>query len=108
MQRFAFVVDVLPEKKDEYLALHAAVWPDVESALSKHHVTNYSIFLIEDTLFGYYEYTGQDYEGDMASIDADPVTQRWLSHTDPCQVPFGREAAAGDKWRQLKEIWHLP
>ena len=52
VQRFAFVVDVVPERREEYLRLHARVWPQVEALLSAHHVTNYSIFLIEDTLFG--------------------------------------------------------
>ena len=61
-QRFAFVVDVVPERREEYIRLHAHVWPQVEALLSAHHVTNYSIFLLEDTLFGYYEYTGDDHD----------------------------------------------
>ncbi|WP_344104690.1 L-rhamnose mutarotase [Myceligenerans crystallogenes] len=107
MQRFAFVVDVVPERREEYLRLHAAVWPEIEAALSAHHVTNYSIFLIEDTLFGYYEYTGDDYQADLAAVDADPVTKEWLARTDPCQVAFGRDARPGDGWRRLTEVWHL-
>ncbi|BDO42987.1 L-rhamnose mutarotase [Cellulomonas sp. NTE-D12] len=108
MQRFAFVVDVVPELREEYLRLHAAVWPEVEAALSAHHVTNYSIFVLEDTLFAYYEYVGEDHAADLAAVDADPVTQEWLSRTDPCQVPFGRAARPGDRWRALEEVWHLP
>ena len=108
MQRFAFVVDVHPERRDEYLKLHAAVWPEVEAALSAHHVTNYSIFIIEDTLFGYYEYTGDDYEADLAAVDADPVTARWLALTGPCQTPFGWDHKPGEVWRRLDEVWHLP
>lgn len=108
MQRFAFVVDVVPELREEYLRLHAAVWPEVEAALSAHHVTNYSIFVLEDTLFAYYEYVGQDHAADLAAVDADPVTQEWLSRTDPCQVPFGRGARPGERWRALEEVWHLP
>ncbi|MBN9326087.1 MAG: L-rhamnose mutarotase, partial [Cellulomonas sp.] len=92
VQRFAFVVDVVPELREEYLRLHAAVWPEVEAALSAHHVTNYSIFVLEDTLFAYYEYVGDDHAADLAAVDADPVTQEWLSRTDPCQVPFGQGA----------------
>ncbi|OJV59836.1 MAG: L-rhamnose 1-epimerase [Cellulomonas sp. 73-145] len=108
MQRFAFVVDVVPELREEYLRLHAAVWPEVEAALSAHHVTNYSIFVLEDTLFAYYEYVGDDHAADLAAVDADPVTQEWLSRTDPCQVPFGQGARPGDRWRALEEVWHLP
>jgi len=107
VQRYAFVVDVRPERREEYLRLHAAVWPQVEAALSAHHVTNYSIFIIEDTLFGYYEYTGEDHDADLAAVDADPVTMEWLALTGPCQTPFGRNAEPGETWRQLDEVWHL-
>jgi L-rhamnose mutarotase len=107
VQRFAFVVDVVPEKRDEYVRLHADVWPGVEALLSAHHVTNYSIFLIENTLFGYYEYTGDDHEADLAVVDDDPVTREWLALTGPCQTPFGRAAAPTDGWRRLEELWHL-
>jgi L-rhamnose mutarotase len=108
VQRFAFVVDVVPERRAEYLELHAAVWPEVEAALSAHHVTNYSIFILEDTLFGYYEYVGEDHAADLAAVDADPVTQEWLRRTGPCQVAWGRTAAPDDGWRRLEEVWHLP
>jgi L-rhamnose mutarotase len=107
VRRFAFVVDVIPEKRDEYVRLHANVWPPVEALLSAHHVTNYSIFLLEDTLFGYYEYVGDDHEVDLAAVDADPVTQKWLALTGPCQTAFGRTAAPTDGWRRLEELWHL-
>lgn len=107
-QRFAFIVDVVPEHRAEYLRLHAAVWPEVEAALSAHHVTNYSIFVLEDTLVGYYEYTGADHAADLAACDAEPVVQRWLALTDPCQVAFGRRARPGDRWRAMQEVWHLP
>lgn len=107
-QRFAFVVDVVPELRGEYLRLHAAVWPQVEAALTAHHVTNYSIFILEDTLVGYYEYTGSDHVADLAACDAEPAVQRWLALTDPCQVAFGRDARPGDRWRAMTEVWHLP
>lgn len=107
VQRFAFVVDVVPERRQEYLRLHASVWLQVEAALAAHHVTNYTIFILEDTLFAYYEYVGRDHEADMALVDADPVTHEWLRHTDPCQVAFGRTARPEDGWRPLEEVWHL-
>jgi len=106
-QRFGFVVDVVPELREEYLRLHAAVWPEVEAALSAHHVRNYTIFILENTLFAYYEYVGEDHEGDLALVDSDPVTQDWLRRTGPCQTAFGRDARPGDGWRALDEVWHL-
>ena len=97
----------MPEKRAEYLRLHSAVWPQVEQTLRDCNVTNYTIFILEDTLFAYYEYEGTDHAADMARIAQDPVSQEWWTRTDPCQTAFGREAAAGERWRAMQEIWHL-
>ncbi|MCS5717687.1 L-rhamnose mutarotase [Herbiconiux sp. CPCC 205763] len=48
-------------------------------------------FAFGDTLFAYFENIGDDYEADMRVVDADPVSQQWLTHTDPCQVRIGGE-----------------
>lgn len=107
-ERHGLVVNVVPEQRAEYLQMHSDVWPQVEQTLRDCKVTNYTIFVLEDTLFAYYEYVGTDHAGDMARIAEDPVTQEWWKHTDPCQTAFGREAAAGERWRAMQEIWHLP
>ena len=106
MNRYAFVVNVLPEKREEYLELHRAVWPRVEQAMSENGIRNYSIFIIDDTLFGYYEYVGDDYEADMARVQADETSQEWWTHTNPCQVPFGTPPATGI-WREMDLAWHM-
>jgi L-rhamnose mutarotase len=108
MERHALVVDVRPELRERYLELHSAVWPQVEATLRDCHVGNYSIFILENTLFAYYEYTGDDHDADMARIAEDEVTREWWTRTDPCQVAFGDTAAPGERWRDLTEVWHLP
>ena len=106
MERHGLVVDIAPGRREEYLRLHAAVWPQVEQTLRDHHVTNYTIFVLDDTLFAYYEYRGEDHAADMAGIAEDPVTREWWTHTDPCQTPFGDDPAATG-WREATEVWHL-
>ena len=81
-----------PDRRAEYLELHRRVWPGVEAALRAANVRNYSIFLRGDTLFGDFEYHGDDFEADMATIAADSETQQWWKLTDPCQEP-GRTPA---------------
>ena len=108
MERHALVVGVRPERRAEYLELHSQVWPQVEQTLRDAHVTNYSIFNVGDLLFAYYEYVGEDHAADMARIAADPVTQQWWQHTDPCQVRVVEEREPGARWQPLDEIWHLP
>ncbi|MFD0327325.1 L-rhamnose mutarotase [Streptacidiphilus monticola] len=87
MKRIAQTTRLVPERREEYLALHRAVWPAVEAALHAAQIRNYSIFLHGDTLFAYYEYHGDDFEADLATVKADPETQRWWTFTDPCQDP---------------------
>lgn len=106
VKRLAQTIRLRPERREEYLALHREVWPGVEAALRAANVRNYTIFLREDTLFGYFEYHGDDFEADMASIAADPDTRRWWKLTDPCQEPR-HDVGTGGHWSDLTEIWHL-
>jgi L-rhamnose mutarotase len=36
---------------------------------------------------------------------ADPETQRWWQHTDPCQMPM-ESASEGEQWSPLEEVFH--
>lgn len=105
-RRFGSVIRLRPDRRYEYLALHASVWPGVEAALSRANIRNYTIFIRDDLLFGYYEYVGDDHATDVARIAADPETQRWWALTDPCQeqLPGTPE---GTQWAPLAELWHL-
>lgn len=99
------MITLRPEKEAEYRRLHAEVWPDVLAALRRAHVTNYSIFLRDGLLFGYLEYTGDDYDADMASIADDEATRRWWRLTDPCQQPLD-SARPGQWWAPAEEVFH--
>jgi L-rhamnose mutarotase len=96
-----------PEHRERYLELHAAVWDSVEAGLRAAHIENYTIFLRGDTLVGYYEYVGDDLDRDLAALDAEPETRRWLALTGPCQQDPAPDEAGEGPWRPLAEIWHL-
>lgn len=90
----------------EYRRLHAEPWPEVLATLRAANVTNYSIFVRDGMLFSYLEYTGDDYDADMALIAADPATQRWWTFTDPCQQPVPT-AQPGEWWAPAEEVFHM-
>lgn len=73
--------------------------------LAASHVHNYSIYRHGDLLFSYFEYTGDDYEADMAAIAADPETQRWWAVQMPLQRPL-EDRADGEWWKELPEVFH--
>jgi hypothetical protein len=53
------------------------------------------------------EYTGDDFEGDMKKMAADPETQRWWKETDPCQIPLPDAAAKKKTWSDMEEVYFL-
>ena len=105
MQRYGSVIRVVPEKLEEYKRLHAAVWPEVARMIAACKIRNYSIFYRDGLLFGYFEYVGSDYEADMAKMAADPVTQQWWEHCEPCQMPLDT-CAEGEWWAPMEEVFH--
>ena len=50
MTRYGMVIQLKPEKIEEYKKLHQHVWPEVLAILSKYHIKNYSIFLKDNLL----------------------------------------------------------
>ncbi|HHU12179.1 MAG TPA: L-rhamnose mutarotase [Clostridiaceae bacterium] len=104
--RIAQAARLKAEKRDEYLSLHANPWPEVLDRLTKSHVENYSIYLAGDLVFAYFEYTGDDYEADMAAIAADEATQRWWARCVPCLDDCLPDAGP-THWANLPEIFRL-
>ena len=55
MERFAWTAKLLPGKKEEYIRRHDEIWPEMTELLNKAGIHNYTIWLVGDELFGYYE-----------------------------------------------------
>jgi len=105
VKRYGWVIKVKPEKLDYYKELHANPWPGVLEQISKSNIRNYSIYLKDDYLFGYFEYTGNDFDGDMAKMAEDSVTRAWWKETDPCQEPI-ESRKEGEWWASMEEVFH--
>ena len=84
MRRFGQRAELKPECVEEYKRLHANAWPEVLETITQCNMQNYSIYIEGTELFAYFEYVGDDFEKDMAKMAADPITQKWWSHTKPC------------------------
>ena len=108
-QRIGMVIGIHPDRISAYEAIHAASHPGVRDLLNNYHMQNFSIFLQQFPsgdyyLFGYYEYTGEDFKADMAKLAAEPRNQEWLSITDPMQIPFPGERS----WSVMREVYYNP
>ena len=112
VKRYGKVIMVKEEKLAEYLRLHAAVWPGVNAMIHECNMHNFSIFHRrfpdgKHYLFMYFEYVGTDMEADTKKMAADPTTQEWWKHTDPCQEPLP-DRKPGDWWSDMQEVCHNP
>jgi len=110
IRRLGSVVGLNEETMQQYILLHAHVWPEVLERIRKANMRNYSIFAgqLDDGdyyLFSYFEYVGDDFDADMASIAADPVTRDWWKLTDPLQRRV-QGTPVGDQWKSMKQVFH--
>jgi L-rhamnose mutarotase len=110
IKRFGSVIGLKPEKEQYYRELHADTWPAVLERLKKSNVQNFSIYITElegkRYLFSYYEYTGDDFDRDIALIAEDPETKRWWKETDPCQIQLPTRKP-GANWSEMEMVFFM-
>lgn len=95
----------------QYKDCHAAAWPAVLDQIKDCNITDYSIFLDEQsmTLFASMKYTGNDFDADMEKMRANPEVRRWWEMTDSMQETLV-EGSMGSTdprgwWRDVEEIF---
>ena len=86
-QRSAFVLDVRPERIEEYIEAHRAVWPEMLDALRRAGIRNYTIFRNGNQVFGYFE--SDDLEAASRFMAEQDVSGRWQ---DAMAESFSRTA----------------
>ena len=105
MRRFGQVIGVKPDRIGEYERLHAETRPGVLAAIRAANIRNYSIFRHGSQLFAYFEYVGDDFAADMATMAADPTVIEWWKLTDAMQEPLP-DREPGSWWKTLPEVFH--
>ena len=105
MPRYCFELQVRPDRIEEYVDRHRAVWPDMLVALRDSGWRNYSLFLRDDGLLvGYVE--ADDLEAAQAAMARTDVNARWQSETAGFFMGIdGRPPDEG--MRLLTEVFHL-
>ncbi len=106
MKRICFVLQVRPERLEEYKERHRAVWPEMQQALRETGWGNYSLFLRPDGLLvGYLE--TDDFEKARRGMAALDVNSRWQSEMSGFFLnPPG--VAPDQAMKPLEEVFHLP
>ena len=103
MQRHAFKMKLKPGMVAEYKKRHDAIWPELAAELKAAGVSDYSIFLDEETLTLFAVQKLSDHNT-AAQLPDSPVVRRWwdamapLMETHPDNSPVAKP---------LREVFHL-
>lgn len=103
MKRHAFKMKLKPGNVAEYKKRHDEIWPELALAIRGAGISDYSIFLDEETLtlFGVLKLT-QD--NNSAALPQNPIVKKWWAHMAPLM-----ETNADNSPVQivLNEVFHL-
>ncbi len=105
MPRYCFLLQVRPERLEEYRERHRAVWPEMLRALSDSGWRNYSLFAGADGLLvGYVE--SDDLAAAQVAMAHTEVNSRWQREMAPFFTGLaGRAPDQG--FALLQEVFHL-
>ena len=103
MQTVAFKMKLNPGQAEEYKKRHDELWPELKKLLKENGVSDYSIFLDEETniLFAVQKQDGNSSSQDLGTTE---IVQKWWAYmadvmeTNPDSSPVSVE---------LKEVFHM-
>jgi L-rhamnose mutarotase len=103
MNRYAFKMKLKPGFVDEYKKRHDEIWPELAALLRTSGVSDYSIFLDEETntLFAVQKQSGSSSSQDLGK---EAIVRRWweymadIMETNPDSSPVSIP---------LREVFHL-
>ncbi|WP_412535176.1 L-rhamnose mutarotase [Mesorhizobium sp. BAC0120] len=73
--RYAWTMRLKPGCAGAYVQLHRDIWPEMSATLDRAGYRNYTIFLQDDLLVGYFEC--DDLDELKQVLAADPTAARW-------------------------------
>jgi len=79
MKRIAFKMKLKPGFKEEYIKRHKEVWPEIVDLIKKSGISDYSIFLDEETniLFGVQKQSGGISSQELGNVE---IQQKWWDY----------------------------
>jgi L-rhamnose mutarotase len=103
MTRYCFTAHVDPRHLDRYRERHAAVWPEMLTALRDSGWRNYSLFLADTgLLIGYFEADDKDLA--QARMAATEVNARWQAEMAEL---FAGDGSPDEGFAYVPEVFNL-
>ncbi len=103
MKRAAFKMHLNEGQKEEYIKRHDEIWPELEKLLKDAGISEYSIFLDEETntLFAFQKVSG---DGGSQNLGKTEIVKKWwafmadVMETNPDNSPISSE---------LEEVFYM-
>jgi len=103
VEKIAFKMKLKPGMKAEYIKRYDEIWPELKQLLTDTGVSDYTIFLDEETntLLGVQKTSGTEGSQDLGKLD---IVQKWWKHmadimeTNPDHSPVTVP---------LEQVWHM-
>lgn len=103
MERMAFKMHLNEGQKEEYKKRHAEIWPELKLLLKESGISEYSIFLDEETntLFAFQKVSGESGSQNLGKTE---IVQKWWKYmaeimkTNPDNSPVSVE---------LEEVFYM-
>ena len=116
----AGLIRAKPAMLEQYMQLHDRTWPEVMARMHACNMRDFTVWLHEETslMFHSFVYIGDDFEADMAAVEADPVVRFWWTFCEPCQEPLhwtgpppsqggrGDPGHPGEWWAPMRMVNH--
>jgi L-rhamnose mutarotase len=104
MDRVAFKMKLFPGYESEYKKRHDEIWPELSALLKQAGVSEYSIFLDNETnsLFGYLKAEDQKL---LKRLPLQSIMQKWWAYMSDIMETNSDHSP---KSIPLKEVFYLP
>jgi len=104
MERYAWTAKVIPGKEEEYKKRHNEIWTELVELLKQAGICNYSIWMDNNTLFGYYECEkGVKFAADTQKNSA--LVDKWNEYMKDVMIMVMDPVTGAQP--QLKEVFYL-
>ena len=103
MQRNAFKMKLKPGVAAEYKKRHDEIWPELQKELRVAGISDYSIFLDEETLtlFAVQKLTDKN---SAADLPKNPIVRKWWDYMAPLMDVNSDKSPVT---KSLREVFHL-
>jgi L-rhamnose mutarotase len=104
VRKIALHSRLIPGTEDAYETEHAAVWPELITAMHRAGIADWTIWRSGRDLFHLVEC--DDFDAAIAQLSTDPVDRRWQQHMSRYVESFA-DNPDGDAGRGLRRVWTM-